>query len=84
MNGHVCFVAFYTIQQTPALPAEAPAGLEPVAPRMGPLAGSNAILMVCLVGSRAQTAPAGQAQREAIVACRQAVDRGGTLINRAG
>jgi len=78
MNGHFDFVHD---QQTSAQPA----GLAPAAPRVGPLAGSNATLIVLrLVGSRAQTAPAGQAQREAIVACRQAVDRGGSLINRAG
>ena len=77
MNGHFCFVHD---QRTNAQPA----GLAPAAPRVGPLAGSNATFIVLrLVGSRAQTAPAGHAPSEAIV-CRQTVDAGGSLISRAG
>jgi hypothetical protein len=65
MNGHFYFVHD---SANPRFPAGATCWVGAVIRRVGPLAGSNAILIVRLVGSRAQTAPAGYVQSEAIAA----------------
>jgi hypothetical protein len=81
MNGHFCFV--HDQRTKPALSCRGSLRVGAAAPRVGPLAGRNTTLIVLrLVGSCAQTAPAGDAQSEAIVCRRQAIDPGKSLINR--